>query len=224
MLRRRRRLHRCPVQPVLRSRHLRLCPCRLEGQLASGARVDGAASLDACLRELWAAFDYQAGAQKDTGAMDAIGGLVDLPSSSCADVPKAKVRKHWEENLYDKFNEPDNFDASLAAYVGANAPNKDIPNNRRHTHTKHATGCFAASARGWRHFLRTGSRAAVIALELGTGIDAIFSAGAFCVARSGGRLRLICDRRMRNIPEQHIKQIQFPRSMRFTKTLIPKPM
>ena len=56
----------------------------------------------------------------------------------------------------------------------------------------------------------------------GTGIDPSLSAGAFCGTKSGGRLRLICDRRPRNSQERSIRKVSLPSPPRFCRILLPR--
>ena len=55
-----------------------------------------------------------------------------------------------------------------------------------------------------------------------TGIDPSLSSGAFCVTKSGGRLRLICDRRPRNSQEHSIRKVPLPSPPRFCRILLPR--
>ena len=145
--------------------------------------------------------------------------MVDIPSSSS--ISKPRLSDYLDSELNAEFNHPElGVIDTLAMPSGTE---NDIFNaNLKYENEDKPHGYFASSARDWRNLLRRAARVAVIALEKGTGIDPSLSSGAFCVTKSGGRLRLICDRRPRNSQERSIRKAPLPSPPRFRRILLPR--
>ena len=81
-------------------------------------------------------------------------------------------------------------------------------------------GFFASDMIQWRRLLRRAARSGVIRLSLEHS-DPRTAAGAFCVEKKSGRLRLICDRRVRNYREYLLGRARLPRPQRLSRMLLP---
>ena len=82
---------------------------------------------------------------------------------------------------------------------------------------------FASDARNWRGTLRRLARAGCINLGAPNISDPRLSAGAFCVGKKDGRLRLICDRRARNFREEEVlHNALLPNGSRLCRIVLPK--
>ena len=143
---------------------------------------------------------------KRVGAVKVEAAYVDIPSSG-SDVKRLPLRKYLAESLNHEFNYPERISEELATPTGTIEYNESNQSMKTYLHkqieeTQNGKGYFAASARDWRQVVRKGTRASVLALGSRCGVDPTLSAGAFCVLKSADRLRLICDRRARNIQER----------------------
>ena len=55
----------------------------------------------------------------------------------------------------------------------------------------------------------------------GQGVDPRLSAGAFCIQKSEGKFRLICDRRVRNCLQVMIGKARLPKASRLSRVFLP---
>ena len=87
---------------------------------------------------------------------------------------------------------------------------------------KPATGFFHSSPTQWRAAVRKMLRASMIDIRPGSKFDTRLSAGAFCLVKPDGTLRLICDRRAGNSFEKLIGKARLPNPSRLSRILLPK--
>ena len=70
--------------------------------------------------------------------------------------------------------------------------------------------------------MRRMKRAGMLDLENGCGVDPRVSAGAFNLAKTDGKFRLICDRRVRNAMQKMLGKARLPRASRLARSFLPK--
>jgi hypothetical protein len=176
------------------------------------------------LAELRKDFGYAVESVKKVGAASVEAARVDIPTTGSR-LGKRALRDYISDELNYEFNNPEELAATPSTHAlrTESTVEYDKPysiNNKDVKTSPH--GFFAASARDWRHVLRVGARASVLHLGSGIGVDPRLSAGAFAVAKSGNRLRLICDRRPRNNLERTVRKVGLPSPARFCRVLVPK--
>ena len=146
-------------------------------------------------------------------AREVDASLVDLPNSAQA-IP---LSDYLPKKFNDAFNNPD---VNPAEFEDVDEPlfsGSQVPASN----SKPAPfGFMASDSQQWRHLLRRAARAGVIRLATDFA-DPRLSAGGFCVDNFFGRLRLICDRRVRNWREYLLGKARLPKPQRLCRMLLP---
>ena len=147
---------------------------------------------------------------------------MDLPTR----IISQPLNKYITEEINEKFNNPEKAEDIEKEYqsLGPNVNEQKLPHSvdaKGQLSSEVAPcGFFASDARNWRGTLRRLARVGCINLGAPNISDPRLSAGAFCVVKRDGRLRLICDRRARNFREEVLHKARLPNGSRFLSNTI----